>query len=651
MRTTLPRLLLLALACAWLYAADDAPEWARQAAATTVPGYPAKVTSVVLFQEETVAVDADGKRVMRERGAIKILEAGGEKIDAFRTYNTKTGRIRDFQGWLFPPTGKPIPYAKNRVADVALSQEYVYDEARAKVLECGSAAPGSVFAWEVTEEERSVFTQDAYHFQRRSPVLLSRFVLTLPAGWEVKGVVFNHEQLEPQVSGNTYTWEMRNLPWMESENYSPALDALVPRLAVSFFPPAENRAGLEGLKDWPAVSAWLSLLVDPAAEVTDAIRAKSLELTANAPGELDKIRAIAAFTQQTNYVEVALNLTRGGGYTPRKAAETLARNYGDCKDKATLMRALLKAAGIDSYLTTITANDRTYVRQEWASPMQFNHAIVAVRVSDAISLPTVLADRGLGRLLIFDPTDRMTPVGDLPEEEQGSHALVIAGARGALVTMPLLPSSGNRIESSVEGAVDPAGRLEARIERQYFGQSAVTLRRVETLRGSEELKKRVERGFARRIAATTVRGVTTAAHPAENRLALNVELGAERFAQIMQGRLLVVRAGLLSSGGDYLFTSKERSSPVKLQADLRRDSIKLKLPAGFQLDELPPPVKIEGAYGTLEAAWSVKDGELLMTQSLEVRAQVVQTTEYAQVRDFFEQVAAAGFAPVVLVKR
>ena len=42
------------------------------------------------------------------------------------------------------------------------------------------------------------------------------------------------------------------------------------------------------------------------------------------------------------------------------------------------MRALLKAVGIESYLTTITADDRTFVRPEWASPMQFNHAIVAV---------------------------------------------------------------------------------------------------------------------------------------------------------------------------------------------------------------------------------------------------------------------------------
>ena len=52
----------------------------------------------------------------------------------------------------------------------------------------------------------------------------------------------------------------------------------------------------------------------------------------------------------------------------------------------------------------------------------------------------------------------------------------------------------------------------------------------------------------------------------------------------MQGRLLVVRPGELSSGGDYYFSSRQRSSPVKLEADLRRDSIKVKLPPGFKLD-------------------------------------------------------------------
>src|SRR5207244_5687546 len=105
-------------------------------------------------------------------------------------------------------------------------------------------------------------------------------------------------------------------------------------------------------------------LMDPAADVNASVRAKALQLTANAASDIEKIRAIAAFVQQTKYVAVSLNLTRGGGYTPRKSDEVLAKNYGDCKDKATLMRSLLKAVGIEAYLVTTAADDRTYVRPE-----------------------------------------------------------------------------------------------------------------------------------------------------------------------------------------------------------------------------------------------------------------------------------------------
>jgi len=651
MRTARPGLLLLALMATVLTAAEDAPSWAREAASQTVPDYPSKVNSVVLLQEEMVTVDADGHRIMRERGAIKILQPGGESIQSYRTYNVKNGRIRDFQGWLISPGGKAAPYAKNRVLDVALSREYLYDEARAKVLECGAAAPGSVFAWEVTEEEKTIFTQDRYSFQGRNPVLISRFILNLPAAWEARGILFNHEKVEPKISNGGYTWELRNLPWIEREDYSPSISALAPHLAVSYFPPADNRGGLQGLKDWTAVSNWLAPMVDPAAAVTDAVRVKALQLTANAAGELDKIRAIAAFAQQTNYIEVSLNVTRGGGYTPHTAGESLARNYGDCKDKATLMRALLKAVGIDSYLVTISADDRTYVRPEWASPQQFDHAIIAVKVSEGITLATVIADSALGRLLIFDPTDSITPVGSLPTEEQGSYALVIAASGGALLKMPLLPASTNRIEAAVDATMSPSGGLNASLQRQYFGQSGIPLRAVDKLRGHEELQKRFERGFTRRLGGVTIKSVATEGSTTENRLAVHVDLAAERFGQIMQDRLLIVRPGTLSSGGEYFFTSRKRSSPVKLEADLRHDSIRVKLPEGFKLDELPASAKVESAYGSVQASWAVRDGEIVMEQTLEIRDMLAPASDFAQVRDFFDKVAGVVSAPVVLIRQ
>jgi hypothetical protein len=638
----------LILAAAGARAADDVPQWVRQAAAAPVPAYPAKVTSVIVLQEEAVTVDPDGARVMRERGAIRVLQPGGDALEASRTYNTRSGRIRDFQGWVIPPVGKPVPFAKNRVIDVAISANW--EEARAKVIEPGRLAPGTVFAWEAVEEERTVFTQYWYGFQGRTPVLTSRLALTLPAGWEVRGTMINHPPLNPEVNGSTYTWELRDLPWMEREDYSPTLAALAPRVMVSYFPPADNRAGLQGLKDWTAVSTWLARLIDPPAQVTPAVQAKAAQLTAHASGELDKIRAIAAFTQATTYVSVDMNVTRGGGYTPHRAEDTLAHNYGDCKDKATLMRALLKASGIDSYTLVIYSSDPSFVRPEWASPAQFNHAIVAIRVSDAVALPSVLSSTPVGRLLIFDPTDPTTPVGDLPRDEQGSFALLIASDRGALLTMPVQPASANRIESVVDASMNPAGHIDATFKRTYYGQSGAALRQIDKLEGRDEVKKRFERGLSQRLTGVALQQIDVDAAHDENRLGVSLTVSAERFGQIMQNRLLVVRPGLLTSGGAYRFQNRTRTAPIRLEADLRRETIRIKLPDGFKLDELPQAAKIESRYGTLEAEWSVRDGEIVMQQTLEVRDIIAPSSEYAQVRAFFDQVAGAQTAPVVLVR-
>jgi hypothetical protein len=627
---------------------DEAPDWVRQAAAQKISSYPTKVSAVVLLSEQTMTVDPEGKRIMRERGVMKALQRGAE-LRAFRSYNKKSGKISNFQAWLISPDGKSFAYGKTTILDVAMSRDDTYDEYRAKAIDCGAVPPGSVFAWDVTEEEKSVFTQDAYGFQEEMPVLVSRYSVTLPAGWETTSVMFNHAPLDPQVSGNTYSWELRDLPWIEHEEHSPTMMSLAPWLAVSYFPPTDNRAGLQGLRDWTAVSTWLTPLVDPPAAVTDPIRKKATELTANAPTELDKIKAIAAFVQKTSYVEVALNLSKAGGYTPRKAEETLARNYGDCKDKATLMRALLKAVGIDSWLEVISANDRTRVRSEWASPQQFNHAIVAVKVSPEVKIPTVIDAGALGRLLIFDPTDPITPVGDLPDDEQGSHALVIAGAQGALITMPVLPPAANRIESSIAGSVDLDGQLKATVARQYYGQSSIPWRGIEMARGGAEVRKRFERVFARRLAGATVGKFDAKVN--DEGMKADVELSAERFAQNMQGQLYMVRPGLLGSGGaDYAFPSKARTAPVQLNADLRKDSIHLKLPAGFKPDEIPQPEKIESKYGSLNATWAVRDGEAVLDMTLEIKEVTAPASEYAQVRDFFDKVSGAQGSAIVLVK-
>lgn len=645
--------LLLLLACARVFA-KDVPDWVQDAARQTVKSdYPSKVTALVLLQEERLRVDSDGKRTMTERRATRILQPGRHAPIAWREYNTKAGRIRDFRAWLLLPSGKEVEYGKNRVLDVAITDDKTpYDEERAKMIECEPDAPvGSVFAYEVTEEEATVFTTHLYLFQEAAPVLLSRFALSLPAAWEARGTIFNHGDLQPKMDGGTYTWELRDLPWIADEEYSPSYLAIAPRLGVTYFPANAAKPELVPFKDWHSVSAWQASFADAAAEATPSIRVKSDDLTRPAKTEADKIRAIAACVQQTNYVSVDLNVMHGGGYIPRPASQVLAKNYGDCKDKAALMRALLKAAGIDSYEVLVHAGDRRFVRPEWPSPMQFNHAIVAVKISPETNLPAVLEHARLGRLLIFDPTDPGTPVGDLPMEEQGSYALVIAGSEGDLVKAPQLPPETNRIDRVMSVEWNASGGVAAHMVTKYFGQSGSAMRYAAVERGLDELKRGLERSYSRRLGGVTLDKVAPADHAQEGWMELAVDFGVRQFGQFMQGRMLVIKPGSLAPDPDYIFPNKARQLPVKLAARLRKDLVTIKLPDGFTVDEMPDRVEVESPYGTYRASWKTGNGSVTFEQLLEVKDTIADAAQYSRIKDFFDKASGGQSAPVVLLKR
>ena len=102
------------------------------------------------------------------------------------------------------------------------------------------------------------------------------------------------------------------------------------------------------------------------------------------------------------------------------------------------MRAMLSVLRIPSYMVSITADDATYVRPEWASPHQFNHCIIAIKVTDETKAPSVVLHPTLGRLMIFDATDPYTPLGDLPEDVGGGagihHSKIRTGKGGETAT-------------------------------------------------------------------------------------------------------------------------------------------------------------------------------------------------------------------------
>jgi hypothetical protein len=643
----------LALMSATAFAGDDVPSWLKQVASAPTPSYGKEVPAVVLWDESRVTVDEDGKVSTVDFYAVRILTREGRKqAVARRVYNTDSGKVREMRAWLIRPAGPVKKYGKGQVMDVALAENDVYNEARAKLI-VGSddAEPGAVFGYEVTSEERSVFTQLSWGFQQRMPAKLSRLTLNLPAGWRAESVTFNHPKVEPAVSGTSYTWELRDLAFIEEEPLSPPITNLVPRLAVSYFPPAGTRAGIgRTFSSWTEVSRWLTELSDPQAALDEALAGKAKQLTASAKTELERIQAIGRYVQGVNYVSIQTGVGRGGGYRPHAATDVFAKSYGDCKDKANLMRAMLKAVGIQSYLVCIYAGDPTYVRDEWASPQQFNHCIIAVKVSDETKVPTIVNHQSLGRLMVFDPTDSNTPVGDLPDHEQGSLALIIAGDGGALLRMPATPPEANRLERVAEVVLAPDGSITASLRERAVGQSAVEERSIFRGLSPSDYLKSIEIWIARGASGAIISKVDPTDNSAEGRFALDVNFTAAHYGQV-QGRLLTFKPAIVSRRESLLLTDISRKHPVVLESNAYTETVKVKLPDGFEVDELPDAMKLDAPFGTYATNYVVKDRQLSFTRSLVLRGSTIPVGDYAKVCEFFKNMRAAEQTPVVLAKK
>ena len=638
-------------------AADDAPAWLRRVAAIQPPKYPAKVGAVVLLDEEEVRVEDGGRVTTSSRYAVRILNRDG-RASAFgrTTYTTGTSKVRDFRAWLIRPSGETKKYGKDKIVDVALTQDFIlYDESRARIIDAGSEAdPGAVFGYEAVVEEKSVVTQFEFAFQGRQPVLEARFTLSLPTGWKAQSVTFNTEKLKPQITGtseSSYVWELRDLPFLEREPASPHVNALAPRLAVSFVP-AEGAKPGEGrvFTTWTDVSRWQTELADPQSAPSDELSQKTRALIAGAKTDIDKIRAIGRYVQGVKYVAIETGIGKGGGYKPHPAADVFRKSYGDCKDKANLMRTMLKVAGIDSYLVAIYSGDRNYVREEWPSPHQFNHMIVAAKAGPEITAAAAADYPGLGRLLIFDPTDSETIVGNLPEDEQGSFALVINGDRGALLRMPVAAPEANRLARKTNATLGADGSIVAQVEERSFGDAATSARRFFHSRLLPDFVKSIERWVSNEATGAAVSNIEPT-DDADASFTLKLSFTAPNYARSMRGQLLMFRPAVLSRREPLLMTEPTRKFPIVLNSEIVEDVVHVKLPSGFKIDEMPGNAKLSESFGRYEATFRVEGDELIFTRQFEIREATLPASEYTRVRGFFEKFWGVEQAPVVLVKQ
>ncbi len=219
---------------------------------------------------------------------------------------------------------------------------------------------------------------------------------------------------------------------------------------------------------------------DISAQITETVA----RLTAGLKDPWAKLEAIAQFAQKQTYIQQYENGGIGFGYRPRLASDVLRVGYGDCKDKANLLEALLREAGFRSHIAVVLVGIGRSVQADWPG-QQFNHAITAIELPEGLTNPAEITHPVFGRLLFFDPTHPWVPLGQLPWYEHGGLALIVRDRETGLTRLPDFPpeqawGSKTRIDltllssRAVKGALTELDSGESAAEDRGQGASRFT---------------------------------------------------------------------------------------------------------------------------------------------------------------------------------
>jgi hypothetical protein len=334
------------------------------------------------------------------------------------------------------------------------------------------------------------------------------------------------------------------------------------------------------------------------------------------------MRALARFVQKDiRYVAIELGI---GGWQPHPASDVFSVRYGDCKDKATLLSSMLQEIGVESYYVVINTERGTVRPESQARIGAFDHAILAIKLPDAkdASLYATLQHPKLGKLLFFDPTNELTPFGQIGGYLQANYGLLVTPDGGELVELPLQPPAMNSISRTGKLTLEPDGTLKGDFEEVRLGDRAAEQREaIRTVTSDTERIKPIESLLSHalstfRITKASLANQQDTSQPFE----YHYSVTAPAYAKAA-GNLVLVRPRVVGSKSSGILEAKEpREFPVVFEGPLKdMDTFEIALPPGYEVDELPPPVNVDYSFASYHSKSEVSSNVLRYTRTFEVK--------------------------------
>ncbi len=442
-----------------------------------------------------------------------------------------------------------------------------------------------------------------YKFDKSLIYRNAELQLTLPKD---KYLNLSSPDYKPEIKedGNfrTYTWRSSNLKPVGRDT-PVSQEAQKPDVQFSTF------------HSWQEVGAWYNELQKPQLTVTPQLQAKAAELTHGLTGREERIRALYNYVStHFHYVSLSFGV---GRYQPHPAEDVLENEYGDCKDKHTLLATLLKAEGIEAWPALINSGRK--LDPSMPSPGQFDHVITYVPQP--------------GSPLWLDTTPGVAPFGLLLTPLRDKQALVIPSDRPAeLMTTPANPPFPIQQSFTMDASIDSGGTLKGHVQQIVRGDNEVYLRLAFRATAEAQWKDLAQRivateGFGGEVSNVAASSPDDTTKPFE----FSYDYTRKSYSDWDEHRII---APLPVTGLEgAAVQEKKPPDPVELGGlGELVFTANVKLPV--DVEKLPADVSLQEPYADYSARYSHVGSVLLMTRRLKIKENEVPLASWDNYKKF-----------------
>ncbi len=592
--------------------------------APTTDDYP-NADVAILFNNFSHEVLPSGQSRYTTHQVVKILtERGINKYgDIAIPYQPNSQNIGINIARTIAPDGTihtPPDEAYNDVTPPGLLSRNLYSDLMWKVISMVGLSPGVCIEYQVTLEDKlenvsvnETWITGGYNFQSSELTLATTYALKLPQDWSIQWKVRNSE-IEPQITSNQdgtieYIWAVGEMPALKIEDGMPNINDVTPRLTYS------------SIQSWERVYDWYKNLAKDRYTPDEQIMQTVEDLTQYFTTDESKIRAIYDYVaRQIRYVGIELGQS---AYQPSPAVEVLKKQYGDCKDKTTLLISMLDLVGIRAYPVMLSTSPYGKIDTSLPSLSQFNHMIVAI-------------PKEKDSYIWLDPTSSTCSYEDLPYSDQGRIGFLIGDFQGIFVEIPVFPAENNKLLSNTELWLNPDGSVKGIIRVTMFGQNTINPRwnyqQIPPSNWNNTFAAELSQLFPN-ISIESVKFENL--NNIEQPLGITLNFGVNNYIRRIKNQILLPLPIDEFTGFADSFSAPERSFPLDLSYPmLIEKTIKIHLPDEW-IATLPKDIRKNTEFAEMERRYNQFNNSVSYHLFFKLKQRNISVNQYKDARQFF----------------